>query len=97
MTPEEAVAEAVVAIPAPAPAPRPSPPDPRDPANRLGLTARELDVLRLLIEGSTDREIAEALFIGHRTVATHVSNILGKFGVKSRAAAITFAHRSGLA
>ncbi len=97
MTPEEAVAEAVVAIPAPAPAPRPSPPDPRDPATRLGLTVRELDVLRLLIEGSTDREIADALFIGHRTVATHVSNILGKFGVKSRAAAITFAHRSGLA
>ncbi len=99
MTPEEAVAEAVVTIPAPAPAPspKPSPAAPRDAAARFGLTVRELDVLRLLIEGSTDREIADALYIGHRTVATHVSNILGKFGVKSRAAAITFAHRSGIA
>ena len=97
MTPEEAVAEAVAAIPAPPASPRPPQQDFRGTTSAPGLTARELDVLRLMIEGSTDREIADVLFIGHRTVATHVSNILGKFGVKSRAAAITYAHRNGLA
>ena len=61
-----------------------------------GLTPRELDVLRLLVDGRTDREIADALFIGHRTVATHVMGILGKLGVDSRTAAATYAVRNGL-
>jgi len=63
----------------------------------FGLTPRELDVLRLLAEGRRDREIADLLFIGHRTVATHVTNILGKLGVESRTAAATYAVRHGLA
>ncbi|MCC6314386.1 MAG: tetratricopeptide repeat protein [Thermomicrobiales bacterium] len=63
------------------------------PGAPFGLTPRELDVLRLLIEGRTDREIADVLFIGHRTVASHVSSILGKLGVESRTAAATFAVR----
>jgi DNA-binding CsgD family transcriptional regulator/tetratricopeptide (TPR) repeat protein len=45
------------------------------------LTVREMDVLRLVARGHTDREIAAALFVGRRTVNTHVANILGKLGV----------------
>ena len=65
-------------------------------AGQAGLTPRELDVLRLLVEGRTDREIADALFIGHRTVATHVMNILSKLAVDSRTAAASHAVRRGL-
>jgi predicted ATPase/DNA-binding CsgD family transcriptional regulator len=62
-----------------------------------GLTARELEVLRLLVAGRTDREIGEALFISHRTAARHVANIFLKLDVSSRAAAVAFALRNGLA
>ena len=51
------------------------------------LSARERDVLRLIAEGLTDRQIAESLVISSRTVATHVSSILHKFGVRNRAEA----------
>jgi ATP/maltotriose-dependent transcriptional regulator MalT len=68
--------------------PAPSPASARD----FGLSAREIDVLRLLVEGRSDREIGSALFISHRTVMIHVSNILAKFGVTTRTAAVTFAH-----
>ncbi|HEU5433887.1 MAG TPA: LuxR C-terminal-related transcriptional regulator, partial [Thermomicrobiales bacterium] len=60
------------------------------------LTAREREVLQLVVEGRTDREIGQILFIGHRTVASHVGNILGKLGVDSRTAAATQAVRRGL-
>jgi DNA-binding NarL/FixJ family response regulator len=66
-------------------------------AAQYDLTRRELEVLRLLVEGRSDREIAEALFISPKTVGTHVVNLLGKLGVPSRAAAIAYAHRHGLA
>jgi non-specific serine/threonine protein kinase len=56
-----------------------------------GLTRREYEVLRLLVAGRSDREIAEALFIGIRTAEGHVSRILDKLGVRSRAAAIAAA------
>lgn len=59
----------------------------------FGLTAREVDVLHYLAEGLSDREIGDVLFIGHRTVATHVGHILSKFDVRSRAAAAAFAVR----
>jgi DNA-binding CsgD family transcriptional regulator/tetratricopeptide (TPR) repeat protein len=49
-----------------------------------GLTARELDVLRLLARHRTDKEIAEALFLSPRTVSTHVTNILIKLNVTNR-------------
>jgi DNA-binding NarL/FixJ family response regulator len=52
-----------------------------------GLTVRERDVLRLLTEGLTDRDIAAALTISPRTVETHVSSILHKLGVRNRAEA----------
>ena len=51
------------------------------------LTEREVEVLRLVADGLTDREIANALTISPRTVETHVSNILAKLGVRNRAAA----------
>jgi DNA-binding CsgD family transcriptional regulator len=61
-----------------------------------GLTERELEVLRLVVAGQTDREIAETLFIGHRTAQTHVANILAKLGVSSRTAAATAAIAAGI-
>jgi NarL family two-component system response regulator LiaR len=54
-------------------------------------------VLRLIAEGRTDQEIADALFIGYRTVTTHVTNILNKLGVDSRTAAGAQAVRLGIA
>jgi predicted ATPase/DNA-binding CsgD family transcriptional regulator len=60
------------------------------------LSPRELEVLRLLAEGRTDREIGVELFISHHTVARHVSSILGKLGVESRTAAATWAVRHAL-
>jgi non-specific serine/threonine protein kinase len=60
------------------------------------LTRREREVLQLLIAGQTDREIAERLFIGHRTVQDHVSHILGKLGAANRTEATAVAIRDGL-
>jgi NarL family two-component system response regulator LiaR len=64
-----------------------------DPSNP---TTRELDVLRLLVQGKSDREIADTLFIGSRTVQTHVSNLLAKLEVSNRAEAAAVAVRNGL-
>jgi predicted ATPase/DNA-binding CsgD family transcriptional regulator len=60
------------------------------------LSPRELDVLRHLVAGKTDREIAAALFIGIRTVQTHVSHLFTKLGVNARAEAAAEAVRRGL-
>jgi DNA-binding NarL/FixJ family response regulator len=94
LTPEQACAEAsatLTAIAQPAVAP-----GPRDPAASAGLTPREREVLRLLVEGRSDREIAAALFISPRTATTHVSHILGKLGVSSRTEAAALAVREDL-
>jgi ATP/maltotriose-dependent transcriptional regulator MalT len=56
-----------------------------------GLTAREVEVLRLIARGRSNREIASALVISERTVARHVQNIFAKLRVSSRAAASVFA------
>ena len=61
-----------------------------------GLTARELEVLHLVAEGLTNREIAERLFIAQKTVSVHVSNILGKLEVSTRTQAAAAARRDGL-
>jgi len=53
--------------------------------------------LRLVAEGRPDREIAETLFISPRTVGGHVTSILNKMGVSSRAAVTAYAVRHGLA
>lgn len=63
--------------------------------NTFGLTRRERDVLRLITEGKTDREIADHLFIGRRTAQDHVSNILSKMGVANRTEAAALSLRSG--
>ena len=60
------------------------------------LTAREREVLALLVEGHTNKRIAEQLFISESTAGVHVSNILGKLGVTSRTEAATVAARLGL-
>jgi len=60
---------------------------------RLGLTARELEVLRLVAAGRSNREIADELFISVKTASVHVSNILGKLGVTSRGEAAATAHQ----
>lgn len=61
-----------------------------------GLTRRELDVLRLLAEGRSTKEIADTLFISPRTATTHINNIFGKLDVNSRTAAVALAMRAGL-
>ncbi len=65
--------------------------------NARRLTRRELEVLRLLAGGRSDREIAGALFISPKTVGAHITSVLGKLGVSSRAAAVAYAHRHALA
>jgi DNA-binding CsgD family transcriptional regulator len=65
-------------------------------AAALGLTTRELEVLALVAEGRSNRQIAEALFISAKTASVHVSNILAKLGVGSRVEAAAVAHRHGL-
>ena len=69
----------------------------RDEASRLGLTAREREVLALVALGRTNRQIAEELFISENTAGVHVSNILGKLGVTGRGEAAAIAYRLGLA
>ena len=60
------------------------------------LTARELEVLRLLVLGLTDREIADVLFISPRTAQGHVGRIYDKLGVNSRSGAVATALGAGL-
>jgi DNA-binding NarL/FixJ family response regulator len=60
------------------------------------LTEREKDVLRLLASGCSNKEIAQELNIGEKTVKTHVSSILSKLGVTSRTQAVVYALRTGL-
>jgi DNA-binding CsgD family transcriptional regulator len=65
------------------------------PGPLAALTAREREVLRLLSEGRSNREIAAALFIAPKTASVHVSNILGKLGAASRTEAAAIAYREG--
>ncbi|MGB3329760.1 MAG: tetratricopeptide repeat protein, partial [Thermomicrobiales bacterium] len=82
--------------------PRPATPVPPEPAvgeippEVNDLTERELEVLRLVAQGASTREIGEQLFISPRTASTHVSNILGKLGVSNRTAAVAIAMRAGI-
>ena len=70
----------------------PGPPGPARP----GLTERELEVLRLLVEGRDNQEIADALTISPRTAKNHVASILAKLGLDNRIQAAVYAVRRGL-
>lgn len=61
-----------------------------------GLTAREVEVLRLVAAGKSNREIADTLVISLNTVLHHVSNIFTKTGAANRAEAVSYAHRRDL-
>jgi DNA-binding CsgD family transcriptional regulator/tetratricopeptide (TPR) repeat protein len=73
-----------------------SPEVPPSPAASLGLTRREAEVLALVAEGRTNRQIGQALFITPKTASVHVSRILAKLGVAGRGEAAAVAHRLGL-
>lgn len=64
--------------------------------NRAGLSPRELEVLRLVAAGKTNKAIARELFLSERTIDRHVSNIFTKAQVASRAAATAYAYQNGL-
>lgn len=67
------------------------PPEPVEP-----LTRREIDVLRLLARGNTNRQIAELLTLSVRTVESHRANLMGKLGLTSRVELVTYAEEQGL-
>jgi DNA-binding CsgD family transcriptional regulator len=90
---------AKVQRPAPPLAPASEPPGrgaakPALPAGRL--SARELEVLRLLATGQTNKEIAKGLFLSEKTIDRHVSNIFSKLDVRTRAAATAYAYQHAL-
>lgn len=91
VTPEQALA-AQGQKPAPSPA-RTVTPAPGYPA---GLTAREVEVLRMVAKGLTNAQIAKALVLSEKTVATHLTHIFNKTNTENRAAAVAFAMRHGL-
>ena len=67
-----------------------------DVAERFGLTDREREILQLVVDGRSNGQIAEVLFISPKTASVHVSNILRKLGVSGRVEAAALAHRQGL-
>jgi DNA-binding CsgD family transcriptional regulator/tetratricopeptide (TPR) repeat protein len=71
-------------------------PEASSPAASLGLTKREAEVLALVAEGRTNRQIGQELFITPKTASVHVSRILAKLGVAGRGEAAAIAHRLGL-
>jgi DNA-binding CsgD family transcriptional regulator len=60
------------------------------------LTPRETEVIHLVADGLTNREIGARLFISEKTASVHVSNLLAKLGASGRAEAVAIAHRRGL-
>jgi DNA-binding NarL/FixJ family response regulator len=70
--------------------------EPPTPAEDLGLTPREAEVLALVAAGRSNGQIAQALYISPKTASVHVSNILAKLGVHTRGEAAAVAHRLSL-
>ena len=74
---------------------RPTSPFPPSPPP-AGLTAREVDVLRLIAAGKSNPEIAKELFVSEATVKTHINHVFAKTGARDRAQAVRFAYQHGL-
>jgi len=70
------------------------PEQPKEPIEPL--TPREIDVLRLLAKGNTNRQIAERLTLSIRTIESHRANLMGKLGLTSRVELVTYAEERGL-
>ncbi len=87
---EQAIAYTLEPMPEQA-APSPLSTPPATPTHPAGLTAREVEVLRLVAQGLTDAQVAETLVVSPRTINAHLSSIYGKLGVTSRTAATRFA------
>jgi DNA-binding NarL/FixJ family response regulator len=62
----------------------------------LGITPRELEVLTLIAEGLSNKEMAERLFVSENTIKTHASRVFDKLGASRRTQAVQFAKRQGL-
>jgi DNA-binding NarL/FixJ family response regulator len=105
LTLDNAVAEALAALALPqatrgaggrGSTPAASVPEKHSAPRLSGLTPRELDVLRLVAEGLTNRQIAEQLYLSPKTVGSHLVSVFSKLGVSSRAGAARVAHDHGL-
>jgi DNA-binding CsgD family transcriptional regulator len=85
-------------VPAPVPPPREDPPfsASAESIERLGLTPRELEILGLIADGLSTREIAERLFVSENTVKTHSSRLFAKLGARRRTQAVQIAREAGL-
>jgi DNA-binding NarL/FixJ family response regulator len=69
----------------------------KEPERQTGLTQQELEIVKLLAKGATNKEIAEALFITENTAKVHLKNILGKLGLRNRQQVAVYAVQQGLA
>lgn len=72
------------------------PAPPQSQAEKLGLTERERDVLRLIVVGRNNSEIASELYVSEATVKTHINHIFAKMGARDRTHAVVLAHQLGL-
>ncbi|MEA2529090.1 MAG: hypothetical protein QOG89_734, partial [Thermomicrobiales bacterium] len=94
--PLDEILAAAAGVAALATAPSPDSPAEDEAARRLGLTCRELEVLRLFVAGRSNAEVAEALAISLPTATNHIGNLYTKLGVDSRAGVTAIAFKHGL-